>query len=85
MSKFLIAAALGLGLLSAGTAAQAATRAPHPGASAGVTEVQYRGGDHHRPHYAPPRPSHRHYAPPPRPRHYGGHMPHRPYRQYGWR
>jgi hypothetical protein len=81
MSKFFIAAALGMGLLSAGTAAHASARAPHVGVSAGVTEVQYHGG-YRRPHYVPP---HRHYAPPP-PRHYGWRAPqHRAYRQYGWR
>lgn len=78
MSKFFIAAALGLGLLSAVPAAQAAT-AMRVDTHAGVTQV------HYRPHYAPPRHYHRHYAPPP-PRHYGWHAPHhRPYRQYGWR
>jgi hypothetical protein len=81
MSKFFIAAALGLGLLSAGTAANAAT-ALRVDTHASVTPVQYQGG--HRPHYAPPRHFHRHYAPPPR--HYGWRAPvHRPYRQYGWR
>ncbi len=80
MSKFFIAAALGLGLLSAGTAANAAT-ALRIDTHAGVTPVHDHGGYRHRPHYVPP---HRHYAPPPR--HYGWHAPaHRPYRQYGAR
>ena len=85
MSKFFIAAALGLGLLSAGAAANAAPFL-HAGTEAGVTQVHYQGGPH-RPHYAPPpRPHHHRYAPPPPPRHYGWHAPqHRPYRQYGWR
>ena len=84
MSKFLIAAALGLGLLSAGTAGAATRIMPHEGITAGVTQVQYRGG-HYRPHYAPPPRHHRHYAPP-RPRHYGWHAPQRrPFRQYGAR
>ncbi|TCH96833.1 hypothetical protein EJV46_19890 [Roseococcus sp. SYP-B2431] len=83
MSKFFIAAALGLGLLSAGPAANAAT-ALRVDAHAEVTPVHYQGGHHGR-HYAPPRRHHHHhYAPPPR--HYGWHAPvHRPHRQYGWR
>lgn len=80
MSKFFIAAALGLGLLSAGTGAQAAP-ALHVDTHAGVTPVHYQGGYRHRPHYVPP---HRRYAPPPR--HYGWHAPpHRSNRHYGWR
>lgn len=80
MTKFFIAAALGLGLLAAGGAAQA-QHLPQPG----VTQVHYQGG-YHRPHYAPPRHHHHHHYAPPPPRHYGWHAPHhRPYRQYGWR
>lgn len=69
MSKFVIAAALGLGLLSAaGGAAQAHGYAP-------VHRPHY--APHHHHYVPPPPPRHRHYgwhAP-----------AHRPYRQYGWR
>ncbi|MBS7809380.1 hypothetical protein [Roseococcus pinisoli] len=99
MRRFLIASALGLGILSGGAASGTAEAAPfNPGRvelGAGVTPVQYYGHYHPRPHYrpryyAPPPP--RYYAPPPR--HYGYYAPppppryyrphhHRPY--YGWR
>ncbi|MBL6454633.1 hypothetical protein JMJ55_04810 [Belnapia sp. T6] len=90
MRSLLVAAALGLGLLSAGT--QDAAAAPFPAqAPAGLAQsaipVHYqRGYDHrgyHQPHYAPPPRHHWHrYAPPPPP-HRSWHHP-RPH-HYGWR
>jgi len=79
MSKFLIAAALGLGLLSAAGAAEAHGPAQAHGYAAG-----------HRPHFAPHvtrqhHAQHQRYLPPPPPRH-GWRAPMRPpHRQYGWR
>ncbi len=82
MRRFLVAAALGLGLLSAGATLNGAGAAPFAQEEPAVTQVH---GPHWR-HYAPP-PRHHHwhrYAPPPR--HYGWHRPHhyQP-RHYGWR
>ncbi len=82
MRRFLVAAALGLGLLSAGATLNGAGAAPFAQEGPAVTLVH---GPHWR-HYAPP-PRHHHwhrYAPPPR--HYGWHRPHhyQP-RHYGWR
>lgn len=97
MRKFLIAAALGLGVASTGAAVRSAEAAPfNPGQvelGTGVTPVQYYYG---RPYYGPrryygPPPRYRYYgpprrygyyAPPPPPRYYRYYPP-RPY--YGWR
>ncbi|WP_211259490.1 hypothetical protein [Belnapia moabensis] len=86
MRRFLVAAALGLGLLSAGATLDGAGAAPFHQEGPGVTLVH---GDHWR-HYAPPPRHHWHrYAPPPR--HYGwqhhGWQPrhHHHQRHYGWR
>jgi hypothetical protein len=91
MLSLLVAAALGLGLLSAGT--QGAAAAPfHEQAPAGftplATQVHYQRGYDHRgyyqPHYAPPPRHHWHrYAPPPPRPHHSWHQP-RPH-HYGWR
>ncbi len=82
MRRFLVAAALGLGLLSAGATLNGAGAAPFAQEGPAVTQVH---GPHWR-HYAPP-PRHHHwhrYAPPPR--HYGWHRPrHDQPRHYGWR
>ncbi len=82
MRRFLVAAALGLGLLSAGATLNGAGAAPFAQEEPAVTQVH---GPHWR-HYAPP-PRHHHwhrYAPPPR--HYGWHRPrHDQPRHYGWR
>ena len=88
MRRFLAAAALGLGLLSAGAALDGAGAAPFRQEGPGVTLAH---GDYWR-HNAPPPHHHhwRHYAPPPR--HYGwqqhqGWQPrhhHHP-QTYGWR
>ncbi len=92
MRSLLVAAALGLGLLSAGATTSTAAAAPFgaraPGGVASeVTPVHYQRGygyhGYHRPHYVPPPRHHWHrYAPPPPPRHSWHH--HRHY-QYGWR
>ncbi|MDB5414659.1 MAG: hypothetical protein JWR10_2994 [Rubritepida sp.] len=96
MRSFLIAAALGLGLLSAGPATSTATAAPLNVAAAstdlsgGIELVQYRPG-YGRPHYAPRphwRPAPRYYGPPRHygpPRYYGGHRPWRQHGPYGRR
>ncbi len=91
MRRLLIAAALGLGVVSAGAAPRPAEAAPfNPGQvewGVNVTPVQYyRHGYYARPHYVPRRyygPPRRYgyYAPPPPPRYYRHHP--RPY--YGWR
>jgi hypothetical protein len=82
MRNFLIAAALGVGLLSAGAATQQASAAPfNAGGMAvgeGVTQVQYYGGYYRRPYHPPPPP--RYYAP--RPRYYGHYAPPPPPRYY---
>jgi hypothetical protein len=82
MRRFLVAAALGLGLLSAGATPNGAGAAPFPQEGPAVALVH---GPHWR-HYAPP-PRHHHwhrYAPPPR--HTGWHRPHHDQpRHYGWR
>lgn len=95
MRKFLIAAALGLGIAATGGAIRPAAAGPfNPGVvelGSGVTTVQYyRHHYHPRRHYGPPR----HYygpprrygyyrpAPPPPPRYYRPRH-HHPY--YGWR
>ncbi|MDN3566406.1 hypothetical protein QWZ14_18700 [Paeniroseomonas aquatica] len=78
MRSLLLAAALGLGLLSAGGSAAPAAAAPyHAGPAADLaqaaTPVHYeRHG--YRPHYAPPRHHWHRYAPPP-PRHSWRHQP----------
>lgn len=93
MRQLLIAAALGLGVVSTGAAVRSAEAAPfNPGQvelGAGVTPVQYyRHGYYGRPYYGPPRryygPPRRYgyYAPPPPPRYYR-YRHHHPY--YGWR
>lgn len=88
MRSLLLAAALGLGLLSAGGSATTATAAPYhaapvAGLAQAVTPVHYQRPGH-RPHYAPPPRHYRHrYAPPPPPRHSWRHQP-RHY-QYGAR
>lgn len=92
MRSLLIASALGLGILSAGTAVQPADAAPfNPGQvelGVGATPVQYyRHGYYARPYYGPRRyygPPRRYgyYAPPPPPPRYYRYHP-RPY--YGWR
>jgi hypothetical protein len=82
MRSLLVAAALGLGLLSAATSIAAAgpfgAGAP-AGATHAVTPVQYqRGYDHrgyHRPHYMPPSRHHWHRHAPPRHEHYPRHQP----------
>ncbi|WP_421992544.1 hypothetical protein [Roseococcus sp.] len=81
MRHLLIAAALGVGLLSTGAATQQASAAPFNASGIegpGVTTVQYYGGHYRRPYYPPPPP--RYYAP--RPRHYGYYAPPPP-RHYG--
>jgi len=87
LRKLLIAAALGLGLLSGGAVTQKASAAPFNAAGieagVGVTPVQYYRDGYRRPYYGPRHygPRHhrpRHYAP--RPRHYGYYAPPRPYR-----
>ncbi|MBL6078272.1 hypothetical protein JMJ56_09670 [Belnapia sp. T18] len=86
MRRFLAAAALGLGLLSAGAALDGAGAAPFHREGPVVTPVH---GDHWR-HYAPP-PRHHHWhrhAPPPRhygSQHHGWHPRHHHDRTYGWR
>jgi hypothetical protein len=96
MRHLLIASAIGLGILSAGSTVRPADAAPFNPVQAewgvGVTPVQYYRHGYERPYYAPrhyygtPRyygpPRHYgYYAPPPPPRYYR-HQP-RPY--YGWR
>ena len=92
MRSLLVAAALGLGLLSAGVMTDRAAAAPvHDRApvstSQEVTAVHYQRGydqrGHDRPHYVPPPRHHWHrYVPSPPPRHSWGHP--QPY-QYGSR
>ncbi|MDB5376655.1 MAG: hypothetical protein JWR00_1101 [Rubritepida sp.] len=92
MRRLLIAAALGIGVLSAGAASQQAAAAPfHPGQAewgVGVTPVQYYRHGYARPYYGPrhyygygPPRRYGYYAPPPPPRYYRPY--HSPY--YGWR
>lgn len=83
MRSLLIAAALGIGLIS-GTAEAAPVIGAAPVTTLeGATMVQYRHHPHHRPHYRPHH-HHRHYAPPPR--HYHPRPHHHPhYRHHGWR
>jgi hypothetical protein len=95
MRRLLIAAALGIGVLSTGAVTPQASAAPFNAGGievgVGVTPVQYyRGGYYRRPYYAPPPPRYYgygpprrygYYAPPPPPRYYR--YNHRPY--YGWR
>ena len=90
MRRLLVAAALGLGLLSAGPTVPGAIAAPLRDASpqllaSGITPVHgdrwYPDRGYHRPHYAPPPRHHWHRWEPPR--HHGWHHP-RPYR-HGWR
>jgi len=79
MRRFLAAAALGLGLLSAGAALDGAGAAPFRHEGPGVTLAH---GDHW-PHSAPPpRPHWPRYAPPPRHHHWRHYAP--PPRHYGW-
>lgn len=73
MRSLLVAAALGLGLLSAAATVDPAAAAPYragisqPGTSLAITPVHYQRHGYHRPHYAPPPRHHWHrYAPPPR-------------------
>ena len=99
MRRLLIAAALGLGVISAGAATRPAEAAPfNPGQvqlGAGVTPVQYYYGPPRRYYYGPPR---RYYGPPRHyygpPRRYGYYAPPPPprywrprhhHRYYGWR
>ena len=88
MRKLFAAAALGLGLLSAGSAIGTATAAPYNalssvGMSQAATPVRYEHRGYHRPHYVPPPRHHwRRHTPPP-PRHHSWRHP-RPY-QYGSR
>ncbi len=85
MRRFIIAAALGLGLLSAGGIAGTASAAPKAVAEGGVTLVH---GDHDhrhalrhvRPYFAPPRPHWHRHAPWRDHRGYRG-----PVQHYGWR
>lgn len=91
MRSLLVAAALSLGLLAAGTATDSAAAAPFPGRSPTsfaqeVAPVHYQrgyaGGGHYQRHYVPPPRHHWHrYAPPPH-HHSWRHV--RPY-QYGSR
>jgi hypothetical protein len=85
MRRFIIAAALGLGLLSAGGVAAPVSAAP--GVREGVTLVHGFHDHRHpprfvRPHHAPPRPHwHRHVD-----RHdFRGHRGPAPRPYYGWR
>jgi len=82
MRRLLIAAALGLGILSTGATIRPADAAPfNPGQverGVGVTPVQYRHHGYHPPrHYGRPHYGPRPYYGPPR-RHYG------PPRRYGY-
>jgi hypothetical protein len=91
MRRFLIIAALGLGVVSAGAATRPAEAAPMHSAHAGwgmhVTPVQYHH-HHYRPYYAPRphyvSPSYYGYYAPPPPMPYWRHHRHH-YRHYGWR
>jgi hypothetical protein len=82
MRRVLVAAALGLGLLSAGATLTDAGAAPFRPEGPVVTLAH---GPHWR-HYAPPPRHHHWHRPAPPPRHYGWHRPphHQP-RTYGWR
>ena len=76
MRSFFVAAALGLGLLTAGATMHNAAAAPFPeralaGTAEAITPVHYRPAPHrhgyYRPHYVPPR--HRWHRPAPPPPH----------------
>ena len=77
MRRFVIAATLGLGLLSGAAGAAPFRDGPVPPRAAPFAEAQYRPHDD-RPRYAPPpRPHWHRHAPPPR--HW-----HRPPPRHGW-
>ena len=89
MHRLLVAAALGLGLITGGAKASPIIGAAPAVPSDSMTMVQHR----HHGHYRPPHPHHHHrpYYAPPRP-HWHHHRPHHhhhgyrpPPRHYGWR
>ncbi|MBS7811907.1 hypothetical protein [Roseococcus pinisoli] len=85
MRRILIAAALGLGLMTAGAEAAPVIGAAPVVAGEGITTVQYHPHyrpHHHRPHYRPPppRPHYGYRHPPPHWRHHR-----HPPRHYGYR
>ncbi len=81
MRRFFVAAALGLGLLSAGATLDGSGAAPFHHGDPAVTLMH----GHHWRHYAPPPRHHWHrYAPPPR-HHHGWHHGRPHHRYYGWR
>jgi hypothetical protein len=87
MRSLFVAAALGLGLLSAAATLNLAAAEPyHPGAPASMhqeaTPVHYERHGGHHPHYVPPPRHHWHRHAPPPPRHSWRHL--RP-NQYGSR
>ena len=88
MRSLLVAAALGLGLLTASATGDAAAADPYrgtmPAMSQSAMPVHYEHRGYHRPHYVPPPRHHwRRYAPPPPPSRHGWRPPHS--YQYGGR